>query len=404
MAAKKKKPASKKGTDIPRVAIDLITPYPNNTRKHTDHQIAHLVASLQEFGFVRPIIVDEQLMILAGHGVYEAAKAMGEEDIPAVIKSGLTAKQKKAYVLADNKLAEMSSWDIDMLKIELGDIPMEIAEIAGFREYEINKLLGYEEGAADAADPVEVKTDIKLGDMFQLGKHRLLCGDACNPEDVSRLFGKTVPHLMVTDPPYGVKYDPAWRNRKPDMSNISRSGRAVKKVANDDRIDWGEAIALFPGDVIYYWHAGIYGHIVGQSLIDNDFPVRAQLIWVKSNIVVGRGNYHIKHEPCLYAVRKGKTAHWNGSRKEDTAWFIDKPTKSETGHSTQKPVECMARPIVNNSKKGDAVYDPFMGSGTTMIACEEHDRKAFGIDITPEYIQIAINRWENMTGKKAKKL
>jgi DNA modification methylase len=217
---------------------------------------------------------------------------------------------------------------------------------------------------------------------------------------VSALLGDVKPHLMVTDPPYGVEYDANWRN-KALRSDGSPIGRAIGKVKNDDNADWTEAWALFEGDVAYVWHSPTKVNIVADSLIANDFNIRAQIIWAKNNIVIGRGDYHPKHEPCWYAVRKNKTGHYCGGRKQTTVWEIDKPLKSETGHSTQKPVECMKRPIENNSSVGQAIYEPFSGSGTTIIAGEMTGRAIYAMELNPAYVDVAVKRWQNFTGEQA---
>ena len=207
---------------------------------------------------------------------------------------------------------------------------------------------------------------------------------------------------MVTDPPWGVNYDADWRNQQGLRSNGDSLGaRAVGKVLNDDRADWGEVWALFPGDVAYIWHGGATAHIVANSIEENGFNIRAQIIWAKNNMVIGRGNYHPKHEPCWYIVRQGSKGHWSGGRKQTTVWDIPKPLKSETGHSTQKPVECMKRPIENNSSPGQAVYEPFSGSGTTIIAGEMTGRSVHAIELEPGYVDVAIKRWQDFTGEQA---
>jgi DNA modification methylase len=237
-----------------------------------------------------------------------------------------------------------------------------------------------------------------------MGDHRLIIGDATAAGTVERLLAGAKPHLMVTDPPYGIEYDPDWRThaKNADGKLLSTgSGRATGKVANDDKSDWRAAWALFPGDVIYCWHAGLRASSVQSSLEACGFSLRAQIIWAKSHFVVGRGDYHVQHEPCWYAVRDGKPGRYVGGRKQATVWSIDKPQKSETGHGTQKPIECMRRPILNNSKRGDAVYEPFAGSGTTLIACEMEGRRAYCVDIDPTYAEVIIRRWQQFTGKGA---
>jgi len=204
------------------------------------------------------------------------------------------------------------------------------------------------------------------GDVWLLGKHRLVCGDCTEPEVVEACVNGVTPHLMVTDPPYGVAYDPAWRAR----AGVNLNKRKLGKVGNDDRADWREAWALFPGDVAYVWHAGRFASVAADSLEACGFALRAQIIWGKDRFALSRGDYHWQHEPCWYAVRNGAKGHWSGGRSQSTLWSIPARDDSGHGHGTQKPVECMKRPIENNSSPGQAVYDPFLGSGTTIIAAE----------------------------------
>jgi DNA modification methylase len=248
----------------------------------------------------------------------------------------------------------------------------------------------------------------RTGDLWLLGRHRLLCGDSTVATDVERVLGGVEPHLMVTDPPYGVDYDPDWRNRS--SIGWSRS-RSTGTVQNDDRADWTEAYSLFPGEVAYVWHpAGARQVEFYNSLIAAGFEIRMQIIWAKQHYPIGRGNYHVQHEPCWYAVRKGKTGHWSGDRTQSTLWQISngsafrgerKPEDLKTGHGTQKPVECMRRPIENNSSPGQAVYEPFSGSGTTIIAAEMTGRVCNAIEIAPAYVDVAVKRWQEFTGQQA---
>jgi DNA modification methylase len=210
---------------------------------------------------------------------------------------------------------------------------------------------------------------------------------------------------MVTDPPYGVEYDPNWRNERArnckGMGNRAIGAGAIGKSANDSRSDWRAAWALFPGSVSYVWHADLRANSTFDSLAASDFEIRAQIIWAKQQFAIGRGHYHFQHEPCWYAVRNGSTGHWHGDHKQTTLWQIDKPQKSETGHSAQKPVECMKRPIENNSSPGQAVYDPFVGSGTTIIAAEMTGRACHAIELHPPYVDVSVLRWQNFTGNAA---
>jgi DNA modification methylase len=240
-----------------------------------------------------------------------------------------------------------------------------------------------------------------LGDVWVIGKHRIVCGDSTDADTVAKVLNGVEPHLMVTDPPYGVEYDASWRNTAKRADGTPIGASAIGKVENDARADWSEAWALFPGEVAYVWHAGLFAGVVADSLVNTGFSLRSQIIWSKQQFAIGRGDYHWQHEPCWYAVRKGKTGHYDGGRKQSTLWQIPKPQKSETGHSTQKPVECMKRPIENNSSPGQAVYEPFSGSGTTIIAGEMTGRCVYAIELSPAYVDVAVKRWQEFTGKDA---
>jgi len=242
---------------------------------------------------------------------------------------------------------------------------------------------------------------VRTGDVWQLGRHRLVCGDATSPLVVARALNGHATHLMVTDPPYGVSYDPNWRTGLVDPGGKQKSVRATGKIANDHRSDWRRAWKLFPGDVAYVWHAGLHASRVQASLAAAGFFIRSQIVWDKGRLIISRGHYHWRHEPCWYAVRKGKTGHWAGDRRQVTVWQIPH-RRSETGHGAQKPIECMRRPIENNSRPGDRVYDPFVGSGTTIIAAEMTGRICHAIEIDPVYAGVAIARWQQLTGKKAR--
>ena len=377
---------------------DLI-PYARNARTHSDEQVAQIAASIREFGFINPVIVDGDRGIVAGHGRVMAARKLGLAEVPTLEVGHLSDAQRKAYVLADNKLALNAGWDNDLLKVELAELNTDGFDLSliGFSTDELAALLADKtEGLTDPDEMPEppVNPVSELGDVWVLGKHRLVCGDCTDALVVDKALNGVKPHLMVTDPPYGVEYDPA-KARK------TTAGSAKGKVLNDDRADWREAWALFPGDVAYVWHAMRHAGTVFESLEACLFEVRAEIVWAKSQLVMSRGHYHPQHESCWYAVRNSGTGHWAGDRKQTTLWQIPKPQKSETGHGTQKPVECMKRPIENNSSPGQAVYEPFSGSGTTIIAAEMTGRACHAIELNPAYVDVAVQRWQDFTGQEA---
>lgn len=388
---------------------DSLTPYVTNNKKHPIQQIDKLAAMIAEFGFDQPIVVDGAGVIIKGHCRREAALRLKLDVVPVLVRTDLTAAQIKAARIADNKIAE-SEWDIDALKIEFGalsDMDYDLG-LTGFTGDELDALLAEKtEGLTDPDDvpdaPAEPVT--VLGDVWVLGKHRLACGDSTDALVVEKVLAGVKPHLMVTDPPYGVAYDASWRSEagktSPGMKTTPQHVHAKGRVENDDKADWSEAWALFPGDVAYVWHAGLFAGAVADSLTKAGFAMRSQIMWAKQQFAIGRGDYHWQHEPCWYAVRSGRTGHYGGDRKQSTLWQIDKPRKSETGHSTQKPVECMKRPIENNSSPGQAVYEPFSGSGTTIIAGEMTGRSVHAIELSPQYVDVAVTRWMAFTGQQA---
>jgi DNA modification methylase len=386
--------------------LDRLLPYAANARTHPDEQVAQIAGSIAEFGFNVPCLVDERGVLVAGHGRLLAAQRLGLSQVPVIRLDHLTDAQARAYRIADNQIALNSGWDDALLSAEVARLKEDGVdlELLGFPEDELDRLLDGldgEKGGNEDEDlvPEPPETPIsRPGDLWILGRHRLLCGDATRAADVARLLGDVRPHLMVTDPPYGVDYDPSWRNDA-GVSATTRTGR----VSNDDRADWREAWALFPGDVAYVWHAGVHARTVAESLDASGFPIRSQIIWSKSRFVLGRGDYHWQHEPCFYAVRKGATGHWQGARDQSTVWMIGGGGDEDaaTVHGTQKPVECMRRPMVNNSERGDAVYEPFAGSGTTLIAAESIERRCFAMEIDPRYCDVIIERWQSFTGSKA---
>jgi DNA modification methylase len=388
-------------------AIGDIKPNPRNARRHPERQLKELDRSFRQFGQYKPVLVDETGMLLAGHGTVLGAQRAGATELFVVVASGWSEETKRAVMLADNKLGLNSKWDDALLGIEVADLSkIKTVDMAalGFSAADLQRLIKQPvtEGLSDAdVAPAAPKVPVsRLGDVWLLGAHRLVCGDCTNADHVAAALAGARPLLMVTDPPYGVDYNPQWRNEAERGNGRAVGARATGEVMNDDRADWRAAWALFPGDVAYCWHAGLYASSVQASLEAADFEMRSQIIWAKDRLVISRGDYHWQHEPCWYAVRAGKTGHWAGDRSQTTLWNIEH-RKSETGHGTQKPIECMQRPILNNSRAGDHVYEPFSGSGTTLIAAEATGRICHALEINPAYVDVAVRRWETFTGRPA---
>jgi DNA modification methylase len=386
---------------VERWPIDRLIPYARNARTHSAQQIDQIAASIREWGWTNPVLLAEDGTIIAGHGRVLAARKLRILQIPVMVATGWTEAQKRAYALADNKLALNAGWDESMLSLEIDDLQefgFDIGVI-GFSDDEIAALGDQSNGGlTDPDDIPDVPTEAVSmpGDVWLLGRHRLLCGDSTSAADVRKVLAGVKPNLMVTDPPYGVDYTPTWREDR----GLSRSLRR-NKVENDDCADWAAAWALFPGEIAYVWHAGLRSMIVADSLAREGFTIRAQIIWAKDRLVIGRGDYQWQHEPCWYAVRK--KGNWTGDRKQTTVWNISsRDQDANTTHSTQKPVECMRRPILNNSSPGQAVYEPFSGSGTTIIAAEMTGRSCYAIELTGPYVDVAVERWQAFTGGEAK--
>ena len=379
-----------------------LIPYARNSRTHSAEQVEQIAASIREWGWTVPVLLDENDGLIAGHARVMAAKQLGLAEVPVMVATGWSEAQKRAYVIADNKLALNAGWDEALLRIELSELQALDFDLAitGFSLDEIATLaMDGTAGLTDPDDAPEPPADpiSRLGDVWILGSHRLVCGDATKAEDVARALGGAHPALMVSDPPYGVAYDPSWRARAGVNLNPGKLGT----VTNDDQADWSAAWALFPGDVAYVWHAGKFAATVQASLERCDFAIRSQIIWAKDRFALSRGDYHWQHEPCWYAVRRNARGGWAGDRSQSTLWTIPAREDQGFGHGTQKPVECMRRPMSNNSSPGQAVYDPFVGSGTTIIAGEMTERCVHALELNPAYVDVAVMRWQSFTGKTA---
>jgi len=379
---------------------ERVLPSPRNARTHSDAQVAEIAGSIRAFGFANPILVGEAGEVIAGHGRLAAARLLGLGEVPVILLKGLSEMQQRQLMLADNRIALNAGWDLEILQLELKDLSTLGADlkVLGFSKGELAKALTNANRGLTDEDAIPEVGEVAVtrpGDVWVLGPHRIGCGDSTDPASVGTILAGAAPDLMVTDPPYGVNYDPEWRHRA-GVNNSSRTG----KVENDGRADWEAAWALFPGNIAYVWHGALHAVTVAGSLERQGFAIRAQIIWAKERLVIGRGDYHWQHEPCWYAVRS--KGNWTGDRKQTTLWAISsKDQDAETVHGTQKPVECMRRPIINNTSPGDLVYEPFLGSGTTVIAAESCGRVCRAVELSPLYVDVGIRRWQAFTGQKA---
>ena len=384
--------------------VDLI-PHPRNPNKHDDKQIALLAKIIRNQGWRNPIVVSERSgFIVAGHGRLGAAKVLNVEKVPVDLQAFTNEAEEYAHLIADNRIAELAEASKDELAGLIKELEGKIdLDLTGFDAPSLAELLGEEEGNGADAEPqidkaaeLQAKWKTQTGQLWELGEHRLLCGDSTNAEDVERVLDGDKPEIMVTDPPYGVEYDPTWRVERGVSNHTAKMG----KVQNDDIADWTPAWQLFDGDVCYVYHGGAKAGIVQKSLEDSGFNIRAQIIWDKTKLVFGQGDYHWQHEPCWYGVREGKKGNRTKDRTQATVWQINTREDSGHGHGTQKPVECMARPIRNHVCT--TVYEPFCGSGTTVIACENLERKCRAIEIDPGYVAVTLERFKEATGKEPK--
>tara|TARA_R110002012_G_scaffold315016_1_gene528271 strand:+ start:1130 stop:2428 length:1299 start_codon:yes stop_codon:yes gene_type:complete len=368
-----------------------------NPRRLTDKQYADLKRSIDENGFVDPILVNKhperENVIIGGHMRVRVAKDLGYDEVPAVYMNIPLEEERILNVRLNKNTGE---FDFDALANhynyeELIDIGFSEGELLGLGEMSVDF------GDNEDTPPEVVENPLSVnGDIYELGGHRLMCGDATIATDVEQLFNGLKPIIMVTDPPYGVEYDPEWRAR----ADLGIGERTTGTVQNDDCADWSSAYALFEGDVAYVYHAAKYTHIVAQNLINCGFGLKAQIIWAKQHFALSRGDYHWQHEPCWYGIRENKTHNWQGKRDQSTLWEIKNNNafgnsdKEETwGHGTQKPIECMLRPIMNNTRKGQVVYDPFGGSGTTLIACERVSRLCLTMELDEKYCDAIVKRY-----------
>ena len=428
-------------------AIEDLAPNPRNARVIGDREAKALAVSIEEFGDIAGITFNLRTgHLVAGHQRVAKIQEVGgklvrdgagaylehpntRERFPIRFVDWDEAKELRALATGNNPHTQ-GTWSPEAATILAPLAQMELAKDLRLDALlkELPRAAGHVEEDGPAPAP-PTRPHSKPGDLWILGPHRLLCGDATDPAHVRELLGgQAPPVLMTTDPPYGVQYDPDWRNRV-ELGKGKGYGKSVTgDVANDDQVDWAAALALFPGDVMYVWHAGIYAAEVADQVRRVGFEIRAQIIWAKQHLVLSRGAYHWKHEPCWcaarkgtspawyhwrhedaqYAVRKGSTAKWSGARDQTTLWEVANlnPMGGEdraqvTGHATQKPIELFAIPIRNHTRDGEAIYDPFVGSGSCVVAAEQLGRRCYGLDIDPRYVDVVVLRWQRLTGQTA---
>lgn len=369
-----------------------LKPYDKNAKKHDKKQIANVAESIKQFGFVQPIVLDKDNNVIIGHCRLEAAKKLHLDEVPCVMADDLTDEQVKKLRLLDNKLNE-SDWDIDLIAEEIADLDFDGFDVDWeLPEDEETEII--EDEAPEVDEEAEPIT--KLGDIWQLGKHRLMCGDSTDKQCVENLMGGQKADLFITDPPYNVNYE----GKTKDKLKIQND-----KMSNDnfrqflvDAFQCADDV-MKAGAVFYIWHADSEGYNFRGACFDIGWKVRECLIWNKNQMVMGRQDYQWKHEPCLYGWKDG-THLWASDRKQTTVLNFDKPHRNGE-HPTMKPVALFDYQIRNNTKSEDIVLDLFGGSGTTLIACEQNGRAGYCMELDPRYCDVIVKRWENLTGEKA---
>jgi DNA modification methylase len=385
-----------------RKVEDLI-PYVNNSRKHSDEQVAQIASSIKEFGWTNPILIDGTNSIIAGHGRLMAARKLKMEEVPTIELGHLTDTQRKALVIADNKLALNADWDTTLLTIELDELLKDgfALDILGFNADELNALMEPEQVDGltdeDAVPEVPEEPKTKLGDIYQLGNHRLMCGDSCSVTDMDKLVNERQVDMWLTDPPYNVAYEGKTKDAL-TIQNDSMTNDGFRQFLRDAYVTADTVMKA--GAVFYIWHADLEGYNFRGAAQDAGWKVRQCLVWKKSTMVMGRQDYHWKHEPCLYGWKEGAGHLWATDRKQTTILEFDKPNRNKE-HPTMKPVELFEYQMLNNTKGGDIVLDSFGGSGTTMIAAEKNGRHAYLMELDPKYCDVIVKRWEEFTGKQA---
>lgn len=412
-------------TEAPRAwkmwKLDRIRPYPNNARTHPPGQITLLASMLKRWGADQPIVVDEAGVILKGHGRLLAALEAGLRDFPVVQRLGLPEEEKKALRLADNQVALLSGWDADLIKGELTELKLAGFDIPflGFPEIQLRGF-GFQIGTEGLADPEAApeppaRPVSRRGDLWILGDHRLLCGDATSGSDVGACSGGQRAAMTFTDPPYGVAYRDtgagAWNEKKLAKKKAGLLKPRFEAIANDDLDEeqlfkflaaYMRIQPLAKNAAQYVFHASLRAHVFREALMETGYVVRAELVWAKTRPAMNFSQYKHKHEPFYYAVPRKGTVGWYGDLSQTTLWEVASESGAVYEHPTQKPVGLAVKAIGNSSRAGDHVYEPFSGSGSTLVGCEMTKRRALAIEIDPAYVDVAVLRWQNFTGKLAR--
>ena len=385
------------------VSIEKLVPYARNARTHSKEQIAQLRASLREFGFVSPAVIDADYNILVGHGRVQAAREEGYQTVPCVFAEDLTEAQKRAYILADNQLALNAGWDEEMLSVELSDLKDNAFDLSilGFAESDLEKLLNGESESDAKDDDFDLSTALEQaafveeGDVWTVGKHRLVCGDATSKEDVAKLMDGKKANMLLTDPPYGVSFK-------------SSSGLTIKNDSMKNEEFYNFLKASFDavvehmekGGVGYVFHADTEGLNFRKAFVDAGFHLAGCCIWVKDSLVLGRSDYQWQHEPVLYGFLQNGSHPWFSDRKQTTIWNFKKPKRNEN-HPTSKPLDLLGYPIGNSTQENAIVVDTFGGSGSTMMACEQLNRVCYMMELDPKYASVILRRYVEDTGDEA---
>ena len=389
--------------------LDGLIPYANNARTHSDKQIAEIVSSIAEFGFVNPILLDKGGVIIAGHGRLLAARNLGMSEVPTIQLAHLSETQRKALIIADNRIALNAGWDEELLKLELEALQMDDfdLEVLGFDPAETDDLLfgeDYTEEEEEEIPELPEESISKPGDVWILGDHRVLCGDATIVTDIEKLMDGQLADMVFTDPPYNVDYG----NTAKDKQRKAKGKSSGRTIMNDNL---GEAFEQFLYDAItnmlmvtkgslYICMSSSELHTLQRAFITAGGKWSTFIVWAKNHFTLGRADYQRQYEPILYGWKEGNDRYWCGARDQGDVWFVNKPRVNDL-HPTMKPVELVERAIKNSSKSKDIVLDPFGGSGSTLIACERLGRQCCTSELDPKYVDVIVRRWQEATKKKA---